>query len=113
MSGDGTDSSSVEAVKLFSCGHSAATDRAPSGVHGDGQREAQEQWGNGENITEINSHFNQLPIKYFGVDGRSLAGSGSHNFQNICTRRRQSRQPYAPTGFTSQNTFLVLCSVTG
>ena len=37
MSGDGADSSSVLAVKLFSCGQNAATDRAPSGVHGDGR----------------------------------------------------------------------------
>lgn len=50
MSGDGTDSSSVGAVKLFSCGQSAATDRAPSGVHGDVRQEGQAQWKNGENI---------------------------------------------------------------
>jgi hypothetical protein len=37
MSGDGRDSLSVVTVKLFSCGHSTETDRAPSGVHGDGR----------------------------------------------------------------------------
>jgi hypothetical protein len=32
MSGERTDNSSAKAVKLFSCGHSVARDRAPNGV---------------------------------------------------------------------------------